>query len=43
MTSYHGERLLEEWGNLLSALKSGGKVAIQGDSLNISSLVAVAR
>lgn len=43
MSSYHGERVLSQWNSLRALLDQKLRVPLQGDSLDLASLVAVAR
>lgn len=43
MSSYHGERVLSQWNSLRAVLDQKLRVPLQGDSLDLASLVAVAR
>jgi hypothetical protein len=43
MSSYHAERVLSQWNWLRAVLDQKLRVPLQGDSLDLASLVAVAR
>jgi hypothetical protein len=43
MSRRHGERVLSEWQSLLDILKKKQQIELQGDALDTSRLVAVAR